>query len=164
MKYLAVILNLPLIGGILYLIFDGGLSQTTRAILGSILLTALCACDLMTWGIASGRIKWKRRNDNGLERRSFFRVVYAPQNRPWLKVSGERFQVADISQRGLRFVNDKNIQLSQRIQGIVTFSDGQVVVIKGNVEWKRADEISLLLEELLPHTTISKERNHNLSP
>lgn len=162
MRYVIVILNLLLIGGLFYIIFDDGLLQTTRAILGSILLVALCAGDLLTWGISSGRIKWKRRNDNGLERRSYFRVVYAPPKRPWFKVAGERFQVADISQRGLRFINDKNIQLARTIQGIVTFSDGEAVVVKGNVEWKKADEISLLLEELIPHTTISKEHSHTL--
>jgi hypothetical protein len=162
MKYLIVILNLLLIGGLFYIVFNGGLLQTTRAILGSILLVSLCACDLLTWGILSGRIKWKRRNDNGLERRSFFRVVYAPPKRPWLKVADERFQVADISQRGLRFINDKNIHLARTIQGVVTFSDGETVRIKGNVEWKKADEISVLLEELIPHTTISKEHNHTL--
>jgi hypothetical protein len=164
MKYFIVIINLFLVGGLSYIIFfNEELLLVNKAILSSILFTTLVVSDLLAWAISSGRLKWKRRNDNGLERRSCFRVVYTPKKRPWLKVANERFQVADISQRGLRFINDRNIDLDRTIRGTITFSDGEAVTITGNIEWKKADGISLLLEDLIPHTTISKEHSHTLS-
>ena len=163
MKYLLVILNLSLMGGLFYAFFNGELLRTTRVILGAIIFALLVACNLLGWAVSSGRLTWKRRNDNCLEKRSFFRVVYAPKKRPRLKVAEDIFQVADISQRGLRFINDRNIHLDRTLHGVVTFSDGQTIAITGSVEWRKADEISLLLEDLIPHTTISKEHSHTSS-
>lgn len=123
-------------------------------------LSLLAVCNFSIWLIAGRKGNWRHRNYTGLEKRSFFRVVYhQPEARPRLQVAAADFAVSDISQSGLRFINDRKIFLARTIQGKITFSDGETVNITGKVEWKKNDEISLLLKEHIPHTTISKEQH-----
>jgi hypothetical protein len=48
---------------------------------------------------------------DGSEKRNYFRIVYKPNQRPILKVKNHEFEVSDISETGLRLLNDRNIQL-----------------------------------------------------
>ena len=57
----------------------------------------------------------------GVERRSFNRIIYNPKERPNIKIDDQVFEVADISEKGLRLINDKRIKLDIKIQGTLSF-------------------------------------------
>ena len=94
---------------------------------------------------------------SGPEKRSHYRVVYSPNRRPWLVINGSAFEVADISQKGLRFLNHKDIVLGRTIEGKATFMDGDSIDIIGNIEWKKAEQTSLVFSNTIPHSFIKKE-------
>ena len=94
---------------------------------------------------------------NGPEKRSHYRVVYSQNRRPWLVIDGCAFEVADISQKGIRFLNHKDIVLGGTIEGKATFMDGDSLDIIGNIEWKKAEQTSLGLSNTIPHSFIKKE-------
>lgn len=99
----------------------------------------------------------QKRNYDGPEKRSHYRVVYSPNRRPWIVVNDCAFEVTDISQKGLRFLNHKDVVFGEKLEGKITFTDGDSVDILGNIEWKKADQTSLVLSNTLPHSLIKKE-------
>ena len=103
------------------------------------------------------RIFKRKRRYDGPEKRSHFRVIYPPSQRPWLVVNDSAFEVADISQRGLRFLNRHDIRFEPPIEGTVRFTDGESVEVTGQIGWKKADAVSLLLAQSLPPDIIRKE-------
>lgn len=105
----------------------------------------------------SGAASKRKLNYDGPEKRSHYRVVYSPNRRPWLVINGCAFEVADISQKGLRFLNHKDVVLGGTIEGKATFMDGDSLDIVGNIEWKKADQTSLVLSNTIPHSFIKKE-------
>ena len=94
---------------------------------------------------------------NGPEKRSHYRVVYSPNRRPWIVINGYAFEVADISQKGLRFLDHKDVVLGGKVEGKATFMDGDSIDIIGNIEWKKAEQTSLILSNTIPHSFIKKE-------
>jgi len=96
-------------------------------------------------------------NYNGPEKRSHYRVVYSPNRRPWLVINGYAFEVADISQKGLRFLDHKDVVFGGKVEGKATFMDGDSIDIIGNIEWKKAEQTSLILSNTIPHSFIKKE-------
>lgn len=154
-------INIIFFGIFTFLLFyRGGLPVSTISLCIGYFSLAIVG-NLLVRYIAVRKHNRQQGNYIGLEKRSFFRVVYRrPGARPRLQVSGDNFPVADISQSGVRFINDRHIFLDHTIEGTIVFSDGETVHITGEVEWKKNDEISLLLKELISHTTISKERHH----
>jgi len=106
-------------------------------------------------GAAAGS-KQKQQYD-GPEKRSYYRVVYSPNRRPWLVINDCAFEVTDISQKGLRFLNHKDVVFGGTIEGKATFIDGDSIDIIGNIEWKKAEQTSLFLSNTIPHSFIKKE-------
>ena len=82
---------------------------------------------------------------NGPERRKYFRhnIIYVPRKKAILSIDHHRFDVLDLSDDGLRFINDKNIALANRIQGTLILSETDTRKISGEIAWQDGDEIGL---------------------
>ena len=78
------------------------------------------------------------------------------------KLDAHVFEVADISEKGLRLINDKNIKLDIKIQGTLTFLSGESVDVEGIIVWQEGDDIGLQFEDLIPSDKIYKEQRHIL--
>jgi len=97
-------------------------------------------------------------NKKSQDSREYFRLVYLPGERPALKIGKHEFKVLDISQGGLRFLNDKKIRLKDWANGKLTLSCGEQLKVAGRVEWEHDSEFGLLLRDSLPAAIIEKER------
>ena len=97
---------------------------------------------------------------NGSEKRSYIRIAYGPVNRPKCKIGSDELDVADISESGIRLVNNKGIQLDKRISGTVNFLHGESVAIEGDKVWEKDGELGLLLDHLISSEDMEKEKKY----
>jgi hypothetical protein len=103
--------------------------------------------------------KYRRiRKYKGIERRKNPRIEYFNIERPRLKIGKHKFEVLDISQRGLKFLNDKEVNLSEHISGKLTFLCGESIDIEGSLIWEQDDDFGLYLKNLIPSDMIQKEK------
>ena len=93
----------------------------------------------------------------GSERRTYFRILYPPDKRPKLIVGEHQFEIADISEGGIRLINTQNAKLEETIRGSTTFLYGETMDIEGAVVWKQNNEIGLLLKAYIPPAVMQKE-------
>jgi len=94
------------------------------------------------------------------EKRSYIRIVYRPGKRPRLNTSKTVFEVTDVSEGGIRFLNDADIALPEFIKGTLIFLDDEVIDIDGKIEWQLNQEIGISLKYMIPAATIEKEQRH----
>ncbi len=92
------------------------------------------------------------------EKRRYYRVKYPPTERAKLKTGEYEFEVMDISEKGLRFLNDKGQKFTEWVRGTVIFHDGEMLDIEGRIVWRRDDEISLRLITPVPYVRILGEQ------
>ncbi len=97
---------------------------------------------------------------NGLEKRVYNRIKYNPKKRPKLQIKTHFFEVTDISENGLSFVNDKKIYLDMKIRGKLTFLSGESVDIEGIVLWEKDNVLGVQFKNLIPSDKILKELRH----
>jgi hypothetical protein len=81
----------------------------------------------------------------GQERRQHPRTVFESQNRPRLKIGLQEFEVIDISEKGVRFVNDKKVNSEGWINGTIVFSDARRVDIDGIIVRQESGNLGLHL-------------------
>ncbi|MBU2578384.1 PilZ domain-containing protein [Patescibacteria group bacterium] len=98
----------------------------------------------------------------GPERRNYARIVYKPSQRPVIQIQSHCFEVADVSKKGVRFVNDREIKLDNWIRGTLVFLCGESVAIEGSVEWQKDDEFGVRLSHPIPTEKIEYEQRHIL--
>ena len=96
----------------------------------------------------------------GADRRKHFRLTYLKEGRPTLKVEKHNFEVLDISQRGLRFLNDKAIRLPKYVSGKLIFTDGESIDIEGLLKWEHDDYFGVYLKDLLSPAILQKEQRY----
>ncbi len=94
------------------------------------------------------------------EQRCYIRIIYNPGKRPRLAAINSEFEVTDISEGGVRFLNSDAISLPEFIKGQITFLDSEIIDIDGTVEWQQDNEAGLSLKYLIPARTIEKEQRH----
>ena len=94
------------------------------------------------------------------EKRSYIRIAYNQEHRPLLKVKNFKFEVDDLSESGIRFVNSKKVKLYKDIEGVLTFLYGESIVIKGSIVWQENSVVGLLLKHLIPSAKFLKEQQH----
>ena len=99
----------------------------------------------------------KKKKYEDTERREFQRIAYSNIEGPRLKIGKHKFEVLDISQRGLRFFNDKEVVFSEYIAGELTLLCGESVSIEGLVIWEQDDDFGLYLKNIMPVDVIQKE-------
>jgi hypothetical protein len=94
------------------------------------------------------------------EKRSYIRIVYNPGKRPRLAANNAEFEVTDISEGGIRFMNSTAVALPEFIRGTITFLDNETLDIDGRLEWQQHNEVGLSLKYRIPVATIEKEQRH----
>jgi hypothetical protein len=100
-------------------------------------------------------------NANGEpERRNFFRLVYESDDTAVLKVDQNKFEIADISEGGIRFFNKDKYPFPQQVQGTVLFINGNSLVINGVLEWEEDNLVGLSLKPYVPAAIIEKEKKY----
>ena len=94
------------------------------------------------------------------EKRSYIRIVYNPGQRPRLAAGDHEFEVTDISEGGIRFLNGDAVELPELITGTLTFLEGERIDIDGRIEWQAHPEVGMSLTYRIPAATIEKEQRH----
>jgi len=94
------------------------------------------------------------------EKRSYIRIVYNPGQRPRLATGEYEFEVTDISEGGIRFLNVAAVKLPESLTGTLTFLDSESIDIDGRIEWQEHPEVGLSLTYRIPAATIEKEQRH----
>ena len=94
------------------------------------------------------------------EKRSYIRIAYNQEQRPILKAKNFKFEVDDLSESGIRFVNSEKVKLYKDIEGVLTFLYGESIVIKGSITWQENSLVGLLLKDLIPSAKFLKEQQY----
>ncbi len=84
----------------------------------------------------------------GVEKRQYPRTVFDSKDRPKLKIGLQEFEVIDISEKGVRFVNDKKVGTKGWVNGTIVFSDSRSIDIDGIIV--RGDSGNLGLHLISP--------------
>lgn len=79
------------------------------------------------------------------EQRKFYRQVCQSEEAVILRISKIDFKVIDISERGLRFVNNGKLKLTGWISGSLLIGDKKPIDIDGIIVRKKDDEIGIHL-------------------
>jgi hypothetical protein len=92
------------------------------------------------------------------ERRSHFRIVYRPDQRPQLKVKDRIFDISDISEGGVRAMSGKDLPFDgEWIRLTAIFLEGEEVDLEGRLVWSRGTEFGLRLRRFIPSSILKKE-------
>ena len=93
------------------------------------------------------------------QKRQFFRIEYPVEERPWLLLGNDKFEVLDASERGLRIVPLKGQPLPTMVKGTLQFRDGSECQVAGNVS-RQTEEGHLVVQLTLgiSLTLIMKEQ------
>jgi PilZ domain len=106
----------------------------------------------------------KNKKYKGPERRKSVRVTYAPDRKPVLKVGENEFEVADISEMGLRFFNDRKIEFGHWVRGTVKFLCGESIEVEGMIVRKKRSDIYMNVNIPIPKNILMREQqqiDHN---
>jgi hypothetical protein len=99
--------------------------------------------------------KMKKYED--IERRKDPRTEYLNIEGARLKIGEHEFEVLDISQIGLKSLNDEEVNLSEYVSGKLTFLCGESMDIEGSLIWEKGDDFGLYLKNPIPSDVIQKE-------
>lgn len=82
----------------------------------------------------------------GPERRSYFRVTYPVEQRPFITIRGMQFSILDISESGVRFINPNGAKLPGDIfQATVVLHDDEPFNIVGRIIRMRDTEAAMMM-------------------
>lgn len=86
------------------------------------------------------------------ERRKYFRynLIYLTGEKIKLIIDNLEYDVLDISQGGLRFSYDSEIDMGMQIQGIIKYSDNESIAIEGKIVWGKDSEVGMKFNNILP--------------
>jgi hypothetical protein len=91
------------------------------------------------------------------EERKCFRLEYPLLKRPSLKVGEHGLEIIDISERGLKLLNEKKIEFDRIINGEAVLLSGKTISVEGEVAWSLNNEIGLLTDSI-PASIIAEEK------
>ena len=94
---------------------------------------------------------------HGPDRREYFRILYAKMEKPVLAVGQHSFEILDLSNAGIRFINEQNVKLPDYITGELTFLSGETVRVAGILKWERSNMYGLHMQERIPDDIIIRE-------
>jgi hypothetical protein len=89
--------------------------------------------------------------------REFDRLEYPTTARPTLKFGENLLEIIDISEKGVKLLNDKQLDLGRMIYGEAELLCGKSIHVDGDVAWTTDTEIGLLMA-LIPSSVIAEER------
>jgi hypothetical protein len=98
-------------------------------------------------------------------------LIITKSNEVYLKVQAEphvdyelrdhfKFEVDDLSESGIRFINWEQVKLYKNIQGVLTFLYGESIEVKGSIVWQENSLVGFLLEDLIPSAKFIKEQQY----
>jgi hypothetical protein len=93
------------------------------------------------------------------ERRECIRFEYPPEHRPVFRVRNKKLKIIDISEQGLKLLNDKQVKLGAMVHGSILFLNGKSMEITGKIVWEHDNQIGLLLAPLPPSVILAEIRN-----
>ena len=96
----------------------------------------------------------------GPERRKDLRITYKPDKRPVLKVGEDEFEVADISETGLRFFNVRKIEFQNRIRGTITLLCGESIDVDGMIVREHGVDIYMNNHIPIPKNILAGEQRY----
>jgi len=102
-------------------------------------------------------------NAGTYEKRKYIRIVYDQKHRSILKINNFKFEVDDLSESGIRFINWEKVKLYKNIKGVLTFLCGESVVVKGSIVWEENSLVGLVLDHLIPSAIFIKEQQYLIS-
>ena len=91
------------------------------------------------------------------QKRKYDRLVYPSTKRPILKIGDHKVEIVDISERGVKFLNDNGIEFDQMIHGTAVLLSGKTIIVDGEVSRSLNRECGLLINPI-PRSIISKEK------
>ncbi|MCF8067068.1 MAG: hypothetical protein K9L30_00630 [Desulfobacterales bacterium] len=97
---------------------------------------------------------------NRQDRRNYSRIIYQPGNRASLIMGSRIFEVMDITESGVRFINENPLPPETAISGSILFLNGEMVDIEGKVEWQEEGEVGMSLSALIPSQILKQESRH----
>jgi hypothetical protein len=92
-------------------------------------------------------------------KRRHYRIVYPAGHRPTIVIEGVKFLVADISERGVRIINDveKHLPVGTAVEGELFFHDQGTEKVKGTIVRESSTEIMMELSASLHFDRLSEE-------
>ncbi len=101
-----------------------------------------------------------RANRTEKERRRHSRIVFKPLKRPKLKIKENEFEVENISEGGIRFLNPNNIHVSAEFNGTITFKDGDTFEIEGKKKWEKEGSVGVASKHPVPQEIVIKDEDY----
>lgn len=87
-------------------------------------------------------------------------MTYHPTERPRLKIGKNEFEVTDISEGGIRFINNRKDHVMNNISGLLMFVNGETIGVEGQVVWEEKNTLGVNLNRLIPSITIIKQHQY----
>lgn len=82
------------------------------------------------------------------EQRKFFRLVYPLTKRASLILGEHVLEIIDISERGLKILNDKKIEFDRTVHGEAVLLSGKKIRVDGEVSWSLNKEAGMLINSI----------------
>jgi hypothetical protein len=106
----------------------------------------------------------QKREFKGVNSREFYRVTYPEKERPSLKIGEDELTVIDISEKGGKFLNDKDVKIDPdaTIDGTITFHNGETISVEGTVLRAFNDQVVICFTKTqgIPFSVILKEQRY----
>ena len=101
----------------------------------------------------------------GEERRRHYRIHYPMMRRPWVDVWGQRLEVIDVSEGGVRFQcpDSQGVSAGEAVQAVITFDDQGSVDVEGIVVRVERRRVALRLTVGVPYARVVREQLRLLS-
>ena len=92
-------------------------------------------------------------------KRRHYRIVYPKGHRPTLVLDDVKFLIADISERGIKFINDvdRDLPIGKDVDAVIYFHDGITEKVHGKVLRETTSEAVVELHVSLPFDRLSEE-------
>jgi len=95
------------------------------------------------------------------EQRKYLRITYQENKRPSLQIEDQIFEVKDLTQMGIGFINHDGTELGNQIEGILTFLNGEMLNVEGDVVWEQDKNYVIVFKHPMPAEIIRKQQEQN---
>ena len=92
------------------------------------------------------------------EKRQYARLVYPSMKRPKLKIREDEMDVIDISEKGIKFRNDKQAIIAECVHGTTLLLCGKSIDIAGKIVWEHDSKVGLLITQIKESLIIEEIR------
>ena len=99
-------------------------------------------------------------NEERPERRSFIRIEYPPNERPRFKVDEHEMEVVNLSEKGLKFLDDTQTYgtAGKKVEGTLIFSNCKFVKLLGQIVWNQGSEVGILFNGRIAFSIMEEQR------